>query len=230
MSDALLEAIQTRDVDRLARLLAAGADPNEPGKSRYGSGALPPLHAAIGELEALDAVGPYGAEPEGPIDLLVLLLRHGTVVKGWDAGARDDRAPERREDQSHRRRAHSPGCRGGALRSRRRRLLAAHRVRGGGISGPRPPPPSLRCGQDHRYVVEVPRADCAGMAPTRALDVEMVRLLLAHGADPQECDLDHLTALECLGYAESPADPANQERIREIRRLLGAPKSPDPTS
>ena len=54
-SDALVEAIQARDVDRVAALLAAGADPNEPGKSRYSGEELPPLRAAIWELEAREA-------------------------------------------------------------------------------------------------------------------------------------------------------------------------------
>ena len=80
MSDSLLEAIQTRNVDRVAQLLTAGADPNEPGKSRYGSGGhLPPLHAAIGELQAFEP-----GEPGGPIEPVVLLLRHGVRVNGWD--------------------------------------------------------------------------------------------------------------------------------------------------
>ncbi|HRI66088.1 MAG TPA: ankyrin repeat domain-containing protein, partial [Polyangium sp.] len=80
MSDELLQAIQTRDVERVTKLLAAGADPNEPGKSRYGSGGdIPPLHAAIAELEA------FGEdEPGGPIDSVVLLLRHGARVNGWN--------------------------------------------------------------------------------------------------------------------------------------------------
>src|SRR4051812_10608009 len=85
MSDALLEAIQARDVDRLAELLAAGTDPNEPGKSRYGSGRELPLHAAIGELEAFGEL-----EPAGPIDAVVLLLRHGAVVNGWDVSREGD--------------------------------------------------------------------------------------------------------------------------------------------
>ena len=69
----------------MAALLAAGADPNEPGKSRYGSGGvLPPLHAAIGEVEAFEAVGPYGPVTEGPIDAVVLLQRYGARIKGWD--------------------------------------------------------------------------------------------------------------------------------------------------
>src|SRR5689334_23640373 len=86
MSDVLLEAIQSRDVDRLAQLLAAGADPNEPGKSRYGSGGdLPPLHAAIAELEAFGE-----EEPGGPIEAVVLLLRHGARVNGWDVSKEGD--------------------------------------------------------------------------------------------------------------------------------------------
>lgn len=76
MSDALLKAVQSRDVDRMATLLIAGADPNEPGKSRYGSGLEFPLQAAIGTLEDLGE-----GHPAGPIDTVVLLLRRGAEVK-----------------------------------------------------------------------------------------------------------------------------------------------------
>lgn len=50
MSNLLVEAIQTRDVDRLAALLANGTDPNEIGKSRRGEDVLP-LLVALWELE-----------------------------------------------------------------------------------------------------------------------------------------------------------------------------------
>jgi ankyrin repeat protein len=56
----------------------------------------------------------------------------------------------------------------------------------------------------------------------QALDVDMVRLLLAHGANPQARDVDNLTALDCLRFIDPPEEPAVEERMSEIRRLLGA--------
>jgi ankyrin repeat protein len=57
----------------------------------------------------------------------------------------------------------------------------------------------------------------------RELQVEMVKLLLANGADPQGQDVDGLTPLDCLKFVDSPDDPTTQERLREIRQLLGDP-------
>jgi hypothetical protein len=57
----------------------------------------------------------------------------------------------------------------------------------------------------------------------------MVKLLLAHGADPQAQDVDRFTPLDCLRFVDSPDDPAIQGRLAEIRRLLGALESTDPT-
>lgn len=59
-----------------------------------------------------------------------------------------------------------------------------------------------------------------------ALDVEMVKLLLAHGADPHVQDADRMTVFDHLRLGDPPEEPAAQERLREIRRLIGAP---DPT-
>jgi len=56
----------------------------------------------------------------------------------------------------------------------------------------------------------------------RGLHIEMVKLLLAHGADPQGRDVDRLTPLDCLRFVDSPEDPAIQGSLREIRQLLGA--------
>jgi len=65
-----------------------------------------------------------------------------------------------------------------------------------------------------------------GFAVTR-LNVDMVRLLLAHGADPRIEDVDDMTTFRRLQYAVEggriPEDPADEERLREIRQLLGDP-------
>jgi len=66
MSDSVHRAVLDHDLDTLARLLAAGGDPNE----RYEVCA--PLHNAIGELE-----------DGGDIEAIALLLRHGADPNIW---------------------------------------------------------------------------------------------------------------------------------------------------
>jgi ankyrin repeat protein len=68
MSTDLHRAIEAHDLDSLARLLAAGHDPNE----LHGDWA--PLHNAVGEIE-------HG----GDIEAVALLLRHGANSNIWDA-------------------------------------------------------------------------------------------------------------------------------------------------
>lgn len=62
----------------------------------------------------------------------------------------------------------------------------------------------------------------------------MVKLLLAHGADPHVEDIDGMTVFDCLGSKERrtdlPEDPSSQERLREIRRLLGEPAAESSSS
>src|SRR5262245_8079824 len=80
MPEPLLDAIMAGDLDRLAELLAAGADPNTHFKSRYGIPCnITALQVAVAELKALSE-----AKPGGPIDAVILLLRHGAVVDGRD--------------------------------------------------------------------------------------------------------------------------------------------------
>jgi ankyrin repeat protein len=71
MSTELFEAIEQHDLNRLAALLAGGANPNATQAQGYG---WRPLHAAIEELEQ-----------GGSIETLVLLLRHDAAGDGWDA-------------------------------------------------------------------------------------------------------------------------------------------------
>jgi len=229
MSDALLEAIQARDVDRVANLLAAGTDPNEPGKSRYAKGKdLQPLHAAIDELQAFEAIDPYPAEPAGPIDSVVLLLRYGARVNGWDVNKEG-----------------SPLFDAVVMKHIEavRLLLAAGadpNVRDNeGIS------PLRFCAQNG--LPEIARLllvcgatktihEAGGSAGMYALGlavtwfhVDMVRLLLAHGADPNVEDNDWMTVFDHLRLMDPPEDPAAQERLREIRQLLGEPLPPTPS-
>lgn len=229
MSDALLDAIQSRDVDRVAQLLAAGADPNEDGKSRYGSGRkIPPLHAAIGELEAFGEDDPGGPEPAGPIESVVLLLRHGARVNGWDASKEGDPLlmavvmkhieaarlllaagadPNARDDEGI-----SPlrFCAQEGLLEMARLLLRCGAIKtlheAGGAAG----------------------MNALGLAATW-LHADMVQLLLAHGADPNVEDNDGMTVFEGLRYLSKSEDPTVQGRLREIRRLLGAPEATAPS-
>lgn len=224
MSDALLEAIYTRDVDRVAKLLAAGADPNEGGKSRYVDDREFPLQAAIGELKAYGVDHPGGPEPAGPSDSVVLLLRHGARVNGWDVNNEGDPLfiavvinhietarlvlahgadPNVRDDEGYsplRICAHE-----GYLEMARLLLLCGATKTIDEWGGARP-------------------MTALGLA-ARGLHVEMVKLLLAHGADPQGQDVDWRTPLDCLKFVSSPEDPAAQDRLREIRQLLGDPSA-----
>jgi ankyrin repeat protein len=69
MSANLHQAILAHDLDTLARLLAAGDNPNE--LSRV----CAPLHDAVSELE----------DGDGDIEAVALLLRHGADPNIWDA-------------------------------------------------------------------------------------------------------------------------------------------------
>jgi uncharacterized protein len=223
MSDALLEAIQSRDVDRVAKLLAAGADPNEDGKSRYdsyGNGRDFPLQAAIGELEA------FGEDhPAGPIESVVLLLRHGASAKVRDP-SRDGDPLMIAANMNH-------------IEAVRLLLAAGADPNVRDDMGNSP----LRFCAEKGYV-EVARLllrcgatktidEWGGDRPMTALGlaaqrlhVEMVKLLLAHGADPQGKDVDGLTPVDCLKLVDATDDPAAQDRLREIRQLLGEPHPP----
>lgn len=227
MSDALLEAIQARDVHRLAGLLAAGADPNEDGNSRYGGGREFPLHAAIGELEAFGDLDPGGPEPAGPIDAVVLLLRHGATVKGWDPSVEGDpllMAVLIKHTEAVRlllgAGADPNVCDNEGTSPLRvcaqEGLLEMARL-------------LLHCGADKTIDEAGGSAgmNALGWAATR-FDVEMVRLLLAHGANPQARDLDRMTPLDRFRYEFLPEDPVGQERFLEICRLLGAAESTVP--
>jgi ankyrin repeat protein len=219
MSEPLLEVLRAGDVDRLAALLAAGADPNLRFKSRYGlSFGLTAVQVAVAELDPASE-----GEPAGPIDAVVLLLRHGADVNGWDesrtvtpivtavlighieavhillaAGA----DPNVHDDEGRSPLRH---CADSGLLEMARLLV--------------------QCGAD-KTIHEA--GGSAGMnalgLAAYGLHVEMVRLLLAHGADPHVQDADHINVFDHLRHAPLP-DAAAHERQREIRELLGAPES-----
>lgn len=220
MSNALIEAIQTRDVDRVAMLLVAGADPNEPGKSRYGSGGnLPPLHAAVCELEA------FGEdEPGGPIESVILVLRYGGRVNGWNMSKEGSPLLDAVE-MNHLEAVRillaagaDPNVRDGEGSSplrfcARNGLLEMARL-------------LLHCGANK--TIHEAGGDTGMIALGMAaywLHVDMVKLLLAHGADPNVPDNDRMTVFDHLRLMDPPDDPAAQERLCEIRQLLGEPRA-----
>jgi hypothetical protein len=49
----------------------------------------------------------------------------------------------------------------------------------------------------------------------------MVRLLLAHGADPKVEDSDRMNVFDHLRLTSWPADPVEQERLQQIAQLVG---------
>lgn len=197
MAEPLLEAIRARDVDRLASLLAAAANPDQ----LLTANGLTPLQAAVDELEALGE-----DEPGGPVDLVVVLLRYGASVNTWDtrhtttplltavqiqhieaarillAAGADPNVRDNEGDSPLR------ICAQRGLLDMARLLLQC----GAGKSIDEPGGPA--------------GMNALGLAATR-FDAEMVRLLLAHGANPQAKDLDKMTPIERFRYETLPEDP-----------------------
>lgn len=75
MADELFDAIENHDVDRVAGLLARGADPNAPLEA-------PPHWRAL--EAAIEAVY-YGAQPQLMARIVKMLVEHGADVEAWDA-------------------------------------------------------------------------------------------------------------------------------------------------
>jgi uncharacterized protein len=214
MFDALFDAIDKHDVDRLAKLLATGEDPNKPVVSNEN---FSPLQIAVWELEALSE-----AEPGGSIDAVVLLLRYGAEVDGRAVRITTPLLTAVNSNNMECVRillaaGADPNVRGEEGDSPLRlcaqgRLLEMARL-------------LLRCGADKTM------NEAGGAAAMNALgyaayelDVDMVKLLLAHGADPSVRDYDRMTPLERLRrfpHTALPEDPLAQQRYQEIRRLLG---------
>jgi uncharacterized protein len=219
MSEPLFDAIDAGDVTRLADLLAEGANPNVFFQSRYGvSVGLTPLQVAVWRLDD---------EPSRPLDAVVLLLRYGAAVNAWD--------------EKHATTALLNAAMINHMQAARV-LLAA---------GAEPNVLNDEGYSPLRYCAQEGFLEMAGLLlrsgatktidewggpgaltalgfAARGLHVEMVKLLLAHGADPQGQNVDGMTPLDYLQFADAPAaDSAAQHRLSEIRRLLGGA---DPTA
>ena len=221
MSNALLEAIQTGDVDRLAKLLTSGADPNTTITSHYYTmeQRYPALFFAVRDLQH-----PSDEEPGQPIEAVVLLIRHGADVNRWD--------------ERHRYTPILAAVQNEHINAARILLAAGADPN---VSDDEGDSPLRICAQKGNLEMARLLLHCGanktiheGGGPTgmnalgfaaTSLNIDMVRLLLAHGADPLIEDLDDMTTFKRLGYATLPQDPTAQDRLREIRRLLGDPSA-----
>jgi ankyrin repeat protein len=198
----IFDAIASHDVEQLASLLDNGSDPNakKPVAPHWY-----PLHQAVNELE-----------DGGPLEALVLLVRHGADIEGVDRIGLDTpllmalyrTQPDAvylllaagAETNVHGPEGDSP------LRvvAERGDLATAASL--------------LRCGAS-KTINEVGApsfASALGIAAKR-LDVPMIALLLRAGADPAARDADHMTAGDRL-----PPRTADNAKVRdEAEALLG---------
>jgi ankyrin repeat protein len=174
MSAQLHRAILDNDLDTLARLLAAGEDPNE----RRGDCA--PLHEAIGDIEAVALLLRHGADPNiwtadhGATPLLMAFFEEEReaalmlLAAGADPNVRSDLGEIPLLMCAER----------GDLK------MAATLLRAGATK-----------------TIEATGGDSGMKAlgyATYRLDIEMIRLLLAWGASISTCDVDRRTARERL--------------------------------
>jgi ankyrin repeat protein len=201
MSTELFEAIETYDLERLATLLDGGADPNA---LKVGWPKWLPLHAAVNELE-----------DGGPVEALILLLRHGARVDGLDADR--DATPLlmalfRKQPEAAwilLAAGADPNFRGSEGDSPLRVCVEHGELEMAALL--------LRCGATRTL------DDAGGMIGMTALgraasrlDIPMLELLLRAGADPEVLDADRQTAREHL----PPREPANQEAWDSAAALL----------
>jgi ankyrin repeat protein len=200
----LFAAIEAHDRAAIESALAAGDDANA---VRQDPPHWRPLHAAIEELES-----------GGPIDALTSLIAHGADVNAWDGdGEATPLLMASFRDSAD------------AVRV----LLAAGADPvARGVEGDTPLCVWVAAG-DHVIVrmllvagasrdVDRP-GDLEGLTAlgiaARRLDLPMIELLIAHGADPDALDADKRRAAERLPVIA--ADPAALERARALLASRG---------
>jgi ankyrin repeat protein len=207
MPTDIFEALENHDLDRLSALMVSGADPNA-AKAEWPKWL--PLHAAVEELE-------YG----GPIEALVLLLRHGALVDGLDAGR--DATPLlmavfRNQPEAVRvllAAGADPNFRGSEGDSPLRACVERGDLEMAAML--------LRCGATQ--TIDGTGGPSGMSALGRAasqLDAAMLKLLLQAGADPAALDADRMTARERL----PPRGAQNPEAWDAAAALLAGRSAP----
>jgi ankyrin repeat protein len=195
----LLDAIEAHDLATVAALLRAGADPNG---CRQDGPYWPPLKGAIEELTE-----------GGPIEAVVLLLRHGASVHGVCPG---DATPllvavlNRQFEAAHLLLA--AGADPNARNDEGQSILCTA-VSHGDLALVQL---LLDCGADIETHGMINAATPLGWAADR-LDIPMIKLLLQAGANPQAYDAwGHFMAYEEL----PPRDECNGQLWDEAMRLM----------
>jgi uncharacterized protein len=213
MLKTLIDALEAHDVERLAKLLASGEDPNPPFVPGY---SYTPLDAAVGELERIQE-----GEGRGPIDAVVLLLRYGADVNRYDEPPTT--TPLLTAVKGNQIEAVRILLAAGAdpnVRDEEGETPLRLFTKRGAFEMVRL---LLQCGADMYRSGGADGMNSISLA-ARRLNIDMVRLFLAHGADPMVPDNDGQTVLDNMrafpGISE-PETPEKLARFHAIRRLLG---------
>lgn len=217
MPTAVIDALDD-DVDRVVELLEEGEDPNNVWKDDYDFSRTP-LFEAVGALPDAST-----EKVEALLDAVVVLLRHGAIVTDNN----EDRAMSPLLSAVHYNQiacarillaaGADPNVYGDEGETTLR-LCAEHGHQEMALL-------LLRCGANVYRSGGPDGMNALGIAASR-LNIEIVRLFLVHGADPNVPDNDGKTVFERLQrfpVMARPETPEKLERFREIRRLIGFPE------
>jgi ankyrin repeat protein len=204
VSDELVEAVEQHDVDGVMRLLAAGADPNEPDRE----GVRPLTIAAHTPEAVVAALLEHGADPEvadaegsTPLYLVAVAGETGKARRLLEAGADANRISAGPTDGS-------PLCAAACWGYRETvELLLAHGADPNLAEDEHMTPLAWAAAGMHPEVAR--RLLTAGANPDRGAgprtpliwavergSIETVRVLLEHGADPTVTDRNGRTAVD----------------------------------